>query len=131
MDFDLDVGCQGGIYVVRVCGDVDILTAPLLDSCLERLIAAGNTEIAVDLESCSYFDSEGIKILIKALHAVEARGRVVICGARGMVLRIFEVSGLQTLFSILPSTDDLQIIEDTAPDSCVEGPPNRGLQNPR
>lgn len=107
MDFEIEVGYKGRIYVVKVCGDVDVCTAPMLDDCLQRLVAEGNVEIAVDLENCSYFDSEGIKVLVKALRAACGRGRINICGARGTVSRVLEISGLEAVFGILPSVDDL------------------------
>ena len=107
MEFDLQEGSQGSIYVVSVRGDVDICTAPQLDACIQRGISAGNQEIALDLEGCSYLDSEGIKVLIKALRSLSGQGRVLICGARGAVRRVLEISGLETLFEILPSVEDL------------------------
>lgn len=107
MEFNLDEGNQGSLCVVSVCGDVDIYTAPLLDACLQRNVSAGNSDIALDLTGCSYFDSEGIKVLIRALHALGEQGKICICGARGAVRRVFEISGLTTIFALRASVDDL------------------------
>jgi anti-anti-sigma factor len=107
MEFDLRESSQGSVHVVSVLGDVDISTAPQLDACIQRRISAGKREIALDLESCSYLDSEGIKVLIKALRALSGQGRVLICGARGAVRRVLEISGLDGLFEMLPSVEDL------------------------
>lgn len=107
MEFDLRESSQGSIHVVSVTGDLDICTAPLLDSHLQRTISAGKRDIALDMENCSYLDSEGIKVLIKALRALSGRGRMLICGARGAVTRVLEISGLDAVFEILPSMEDL------------------------
>ena len=107
MCFALDVDRRGNISIVRVLGDLDVYTAPRLDDCLQQIISAGSTNLAVDLENCSYLDSEGIKALIKARGSARERVRLSICGAKGTVLRIFRISGLDTIFDMLSSTDDL------------------------
>ena len=107
MDFDLQVGNQGDTSVVRVFGEVDVYTAPRLDECLQSLISSGTNRIAVDLENCAYIDSEGIKVLIKAVRERDGQPSLAICGARGIVLRILEITGLQALFELLPSIRDL------------------------
>ena len=107
MDFNLDVGYRGGISVVKVSGDVDMYTAPILDACLQRLVVAGKAELAVDLEDCSYFDSEGVKVLIRALRSAGEPAQLTVCGAQRAVSRVFEVSGLGRIFRILASVEDL------------------------
>ena len=107
MTFDLQVVTQGSTSIVTVFGDVDVYTAPRFDECLEGLIADGKTNIAVDLANCTYFDSEGIKALIKAIRKRNGKADLTITGARGIVLRIFEISGLGTLIKMLPSLGDL------------------------
>ena len=109
MIFDLQVANQGSTSVVRISGDVDVYTAPRFDECLQSLIADGKTSIAVDLENCTYFDSEGIKALIKAMRKVNGQVSLIITGARGIVLRIFEITGIKTLLTMLPSINDLPI----------------------
>lgn len=108
MEFRLDVEMQGGVCVIRILGEVDICTAPELDARLRRVVAGGNMEVAVDLANCSYFDSEGIKALIRAEESMPEGGRITICGARGTVLRVFEISGLCRLFRMVPSVDDVR-----------------------
>ena len=107
MCFALNVDRRGNITIVRVLGELDIYTAPCLGDCLQQVIAAGSTNLAVDMENCSYLDSEGIKALIKARESAGGRLRLSICGAKGTVLRIFRISGLDTIFDMLSSTDDL------------------------
>lgn len=107
MTFDLQVVTQGSTSVVTIFGDVDVYTAPRFDESLQSLIADGKTNIAVDLENCTYFDSEGIKAIIKAMRKLDGQPSLTICGARGIVLRVFEISGLKTLLRMLPSLADL------------------------
>lgn len=107
MRFALDVHSRGSISVVKILGDLDVYTAPHLDACLQEIVATGGADLAIDLEECSYLDSEGIKALLKARESAGERIRLSVCGAKGVVLRIFQISGLDTVFRMLPSTDDL------------------------
>lgn len=107
MDFDVNVGNRDGICVVKILGDVDIFTSSRLDECLRRQVDDGNTEITVDLEDCSYMDSEGMKILIRTRRSIGEDGQVVICGASGVVARAFELLGLDQLFEFIPSVSDI------------------------
>lgn len=109
MTFDLQVVTQGSTSVVTISGDVDVYTAPRFEECLQGLIADGKTNIAVDLENCTYFDSEGIKALIKAVRKRNGEPSLTVVGARGIVLRVFEITGLKALLKMLPSIKDLPI----------------------
>lgn len=105
MSFNLDVVYRGSIPIVIVRGDVDLDTAPILHACLSRLVSSGNHELAVDLSECSYIDSEGLKVLIGIFRLTG--GRITITGAKGYLPRIFHLSGIDQLFRILPSINDL------------------------
>ncbi len=107
MDFDLAASNRGSTYVISVFGDVDVYTAPILDSHIQAAISAGITSIALDLAKCTYFDSEGIKVLLRALRLLGDRGSIIVAGAYGSVERVFEISGLEQVFCILPSIQDL------------------------
>jgi anti-sigma B factor antagonist len=103
MDFDLAASNRGNTYIVSVRGDVDVCTAPRLDACIAEAMDAGCTSIALDLEGCTYFDSEGIKVLLRAVRRLGKSGSVIIVGALGSVQRVFQISGLDEVFRILPS----------------------------
>jgi anti-sigma B factor antagonist len=107
MDFDLAASNRGDTYVISVCGDVDVCTAPRLDACIMAGMDAGSTSIALDLANCTYFDSEGIKVLLRAVRRSRQSGSVIIVGALGSVRRVFEISGLDEVFRILPCIEDL------------------------
>ncbi|MDI6908505.1 STAS domain-containing protein [Nocardioides sp.] len=66
-----------GRPVVRVCGDVDLLTAPELAGHLWRLIADGNQLIEVDLAGTTFMSCRGIAVLVAAIQFAALRGQVV------------------------------------------------------
>jgi anti-sigma B factor antagonist len=108
MGLHVNVEDLGDRQIVQVQGDVDMSTAGLLDSRLQELVASGTEHLVVDLSECRYFDSEGIKVLIRAHNALgRERGRIAISGAQGTVLRVFRISGLDTVFQVIASTDEM------------------------
>jgi len=99
LDFVVDVDSRGDYSVVRVCGEVDLYTSPMLDSCLSNLINSEKSLIAVDLSDCSYFDSDGIKTLVKWSRRLGEDGE------SGAVSRAFKICGLDSVIPILPSVE--------------------------
>jgi anti-anti-sigma factor len=60
-----------GSWVVRVTGELDMLTAPELTSCLAGFDGANLT---VDLSNLSFLDSRGIAALVEAHARLEEHG---------------------------------------------------------
>ena len=108
MDFEIVVSEVDGVPVVRVFGEVDIYSAPRLAECLEDLVADGKIELAVDLEHCTYMDSEGIKVLVSVIRSIGQEGSLTICCAPSSILRTLHIVGLDSLLRIIPSMNDLK-----------------------
>lgn len=107
MDFTLTASNRGNMHIVSVSGDVDVYTAPRLDSHIRNAISAGTISIAIDLHECTYFDSEGIKVLLRAQRLLGDHSTITVIGATGSVRRVFQISGLDTVFPLLPTIHDL------------------------
>ena len=59
--------------VVRVAGEIDILTAPTLRRILLDLVAAGFHRLLVDLDDIDFIDSAGLDALAAVLDRARAR----------------------------------------------------------
>jgi anti-sigma B factor antagonist len=55
-----------GVCAVRAHGEVDMLTAPLLDACLSEQLATGPAHVIVDLQLVRFFGCTGLTCLLKA-----------------------------------------------------------------
>jgi anti-sigma B factor antagonist len=84
--------------IVRVAGEVDTLSVGELAAALERVVAAGVTEVRLDLSAVPFMDSSGLTALITARTQLEGRGRVLVDQASSAVRRTFEVAGLDVFF---------------------------------
>ena len=56
----------GEVAVVRLHGELDMATAPLLDDTLTSVLGDGAVEVVVDLASLTFLDSTGISVLLGA-----------------------------------------------------------------
>lgn len=96
--------------VVSLQGEVDLASAPQLRRGLYDLIDQGNHRIAVDLTEVEFMDSTGLGVLIGALKRLrEASGTMVLGGIRPAVARVFEITGLDRIFTIHESLGEIGV----------------------
>jgi anti-anti-sigma factor len=90
-----------GVAVVRVGGELDIHTAPLLTEAVEQAFADATTHsLEIDAERLQFCDSSGIQVLVKAREqALERGGGVRMVNLQGAVSKVLAVTGLLELFS--------------------------------
>ena len=107
-DFSLtEDALPGGAHVVAVAGEVDIFTAPELKRAIGSAIDAGATEVVVDLTETRFLDSTALGVLIGAVKRLRPLdGRLVIVNTEPSTTKTFEITGLDQIFSIVPTRDD-------------------------
>jgi anti-anti-sigma factor len=101
VQFGIDEAREGERVVVRVRGEIDMATGPLLSSALTRA-AAQASEVHVDLSDVQFMDSTGLSALVTAHQALD---RLVIVCPPGPGRRALEVSGLLKLLEVVESPD--------------------------
>lgn len=96
----------GGYPVLEVHGEADLYSAPALQDTLSTLIDAGGTAVVVDLTDVAFLDSTGLGVLVSARTRATERGQTlpVIC-EDGRILKLFRITGLESVFEIYPSLD--------------------------
>jgi anti-sigma B factor antagonist len=89
---------------VRVDGEIDVATAPVLRTELLALIDAGAQQITLDLGGVPFVDSSGLGVLVGALRRLrETRdGELRVDGVQVGVRKIFEITGLSPMFGLEP-----------------------------
>src|SRR5437764_10988691 len=93
--------------VIRVVGEIHATTAPEFSERLNDAIASGKTGLVLDLTSVEFIDSTGLSVLLNGLRRVtRVRGSMTIACANPTVLRLFEITKLDSTFEILPNCDD-------------------------
>jgi anti-sigma B factor antagonist len=100
MAFAIDTQQHGDVALVVVRGELDMATAPQLRETLAAVLRECR-HVVVDLERVDFVDSFGIGILLGGLKRARGQGGglVLVCTSR-TVLRPFEITGLDRVFSI-------------------------------
>jgi len=114
--------------VVTVRGEIHLATAPEFSERLNDVIAEGRTAVVVDLMEVGFIDSTGLSVLLNGLRRVtRQRGRMAIVCSNPTVLRLFEITRLDTTFDIHPSRvealESVRRAYDGAADASSGGAP--------
>ncbi len=85
-------------HILRVVGELDIATAPLLRTAVAEVLSARPARIVLDLSSVRFLGSAGLAALLDAVQGGERLG-VVVCvsAASKAVHRILQLTGVAEL----------------------------------
>jgi anti-sigma B factor antagonist len=87
--------------VVRVWGEIDIVTSPALDDQLRSVTDQGHPSIVVDLGEVTFLDSTGLSALIGGLRRSKAAGgELHLLSPRPNVRKVLELTGLAEIFHV-------------------------------
>lgn len=107
MDISFTIQAEREGTVVRVNGDLDVVTASQLRERLADLVRRGHYDLIVDLEAVSFLDSSGLAVLVNALKRARAHdGSVRLVCTSEPLLQIFRITGLNKTFSIHATAAD-------------------------
>jgi len=91
-------------HVLAVRGEIDLFTAPELKQVLAESIEAGRVRIIVDLTETTFLDSTALGVLIGAVKRLRSRdGALAIVNVDENISKTFEITGLDQIFTILPT----------------------------
>ena len=86
--------------VVSASGELDLSNVDELSNVIDVELER-HPQLAIDLSDVSFVDSSVLGVLVSALERARHRdGDVVLVGASGSPLRVFEITGLDRVFDI-------------------------------
>ena len=92
--------------VIRVSGELHATTAPEFSRRLNEEMEDGHNRMVLDLTEVEFIDSTGLSVLLNGLRRItRGRGAMVLACANPTVLRLFEITKLDSTFDILPDCD--------------------------
>lgn len=98
--FTVEIAMVGSETVVRVVGEVDLATAPVLQKRLWGLLEDDIQEIVVDLAGVSFMDSTGLGTLARThIRATETGRRLVLQSTPSAVQKVLGFSGLDQVLN--------------------------------
>ena len=108
MNFDIKTErLDDNSYVIALAGEVDLYTAPEFKQQLLEVIGQGAKDVVVDFSDTTFIDSTTLGVLVggvKRLRMNEGQLSLV-CSDRN-ITKIFEITGLDRVFTIYGSRDE-------------------------
>jgi anti-sigma B factor antagonist len=87
---------------MSVTGEIDLYTAPTLQSHLMTALAPGQVKLIVDMSGVDFCDSTGINVLLAAHRQARERGGELQLASLGSATRkVLQVTGLESVFTVL------------------------------
>jgi len=105
LDFSIDTEQVGDArHVIALTGEVDLYTAPELKTQMLEVIANGAMDVVVDFSNTTFIDSTTLGVLVGGVKRLrEKGGRLsIVCSDRN-ITKIFEITGLDRVFTIYPN----------------------------
>ena len=108
MNFDIKTEqLSAESYVISLTGEVDLYTAPEFKQQLLEVIAQGGRDVIVDFADTTFIDSTTLGVLVSGVNRLRSNeGQLsLVCNDRN-INKIFEITGLDRVFTIYPSRDE-------------------------
>jgi anti-sigma B factor antagonist len=94
-------------HVISVGGEIHVSTASEFQRRLDAAISRGKTAVVLDLSEVEFIDSTGLSVILNGLRRVtRQRGRMALVCTNPTVLRLFEITRLDTTFDIHDTRED-------------------------
>ncbi|MET8649683.1 STAS domain-containing protein [Nocardia aurea] len=100
----------GAVRVLRVSGEIDVLTAPRLHAGIEEALRAAPAEgadgVVVDLSNVTFLASAGLAVLAEYVQPANQRDRLVVVANSSATLRPMSLTGLTDLLRVCQTLED-------------------------
>jgi anti-anti-sigma factor len=97
----VEITQEGDWIVVRLGGDIDMATAPVIGDRLSELRRLGYRNIRVDVALVGFMDLQGLNFLAGAYKsAADLGGTLTVVNATPQVRKVFELAGLARLLPV-------------------------------
>jgi len=94
-------------YVIALAGEVDLYTAPEFKQQLLDVIGEGGKDVVVDFSDTTFIDSTTLGVLVGGVKRLRAQdGRLALVCSDRNIRKIFEITGLDRVFTIYPTRDE-------------------------
>jgi anti-anti-sigma factor len=104
-DATVDIDRRDGVVVLRVSGELDMLTTPKLAETVSRELAAGPGVLVIDLSGVTFLASSAMAAIVSAHQLGGERCAVRVVATTRETARPLEVAGLGTYLAIFPTLD--------------------------
>ncbi|MEV0582711.1 STAS domain-containing protein [Nonomuraea sp. NPDC050310] len=113
MELKVSTRSHAGHALVEIAGEIDLYTAPRLQSEFTRLLQDGPQRVVIDMSQVEFCDSTGMNVLLSALKRIKEQGGVLdVAAPRPAVRKILQVTGLDSVFTVHESVPEEFLISE-------------------
>ena len=103
----IETTSMGKAIVIKPGGRLDAESTPQFNAACNNCIRSGTLHIVLDLAALDYISSAGLGSMVRlAKKLEELGGAALLCGLRGLVKEVFQVTNLLSLFKVFDSPED-------------------------
>lgn len=117
---DISIDRSDGALVMRLRGEADLHSRPLLIVALEHSLETPEPTVVFDLRGLEFLDAAALRQLSATAATVEAQGRrAVLRDPRPIVRRLIEIAGTEVDLTIEMSPTPLRLVSGEDLDGTV------------
>jgi anti-anti-sigma factor len=109
MMFEYHLSDEFGLKCLHLKGRIESMSASAIQGEVNELILSGERRFIIDFEEVNYISSSGLRVFLAAQKQLgKAGGEIILFKIPPDVLRVFRMSGLEQLFRIASSEEEIQ-----------------------
>jgi len=94
------------VKVIAISGSFNASTSQEFQQNIQEVIASGTKIVLIDCHHVTFMDSSGLGTLVLTFKTLQESGiKMVICSINEQVRILFELTGMDSKFTIVPSQD--------------------------
>lgn len=99
--FRIESSLDDGAVRLRLHGELDAATAPVLESGLSAAAGDGADQVILDCANLEFIDSSGLSVLVANHKRLQDKGKeLIVEAAPPGALRLFEIAGIDRVLNI-------------------------------
>jgi anti-anti-sigma factor len=102
---DIEITRSSGVVRIRLQGELDMMTAPLLTAALAGVRTRGRRHLVVDMTELHFMDRAGLAALLEVAGHGTRRAVLSVTGCPPNVRRVLELTGHEDLIMDSPLTE--------------------------
>jgi anti-sigma B factor antagonist len=96
--------------IVRMVGELDMATAPLLQSAIDAAELGPKAMVVLDLQQLRFIDSTGLRAVLQVRERCRERGQeFAVTRGSAQVQRLLSVTGVDQHLSTVAPSDELRV----------------------
>lgn len=96
-----------GICVLDISGDLDTMTAPVLQAKLEDELEQGRLFFILDLSETRYVSSMGLRVFLSHLKKLKSiEGQMMLSGCNQLISDVLKMSGFLAYFKLVETREE-------------------------